>query len=261
MPKRKTKRAIVLPDIHVPLQSKQALECVYQAMEIVKPDTLILLGDVAELESVSMWQWKKKKRPTLEDQLRLVNRDLRAANRVLDDIDRACDKSGVKQKYYCEGNHEVWLDNFIEENPFLEKEYSVKNAFRLNKRGYHYYPYGKYLKLGDLNFYHGGHYRGMYHAINHVRQLASNVMYAHHHDVAREGLASMRGVHAAWCIGSLKQYNSEANKWLKGRKVNWSLAFAIVDWFNGGKFKAEVVDITAGKTMVWGKLIDGNKRR
>lgn len=260
MPTTKIKRAIVLPDIHVPLHSKPAMECVYQAMEIVKPDTLILLGDVAELESVSMWQWKKKKRPTLEDQLRLIRKDLRVANKLLDEIDAAADFSGVVNKFYCEGNHEVWIDNFIEENPFLEKEYSVQNAFLLKERKYKYYPYGKYLTIGDLNFYHGGHYKGMYHAINHVKNLAANVMYAHHHDVAREGIASMRGVHAAWCIGSLKQYNSEANKWLKGRKVNWSLAFAIVDWFGNGKFKVEVVDITAGKTMVWGKLIDGNRK-
>lgn len=260
MARRQIKRAIVLPDIHVPLHSKPAMSCVYQAMEIVKPDAMILLGDVAELESVSMWQWKKKKRPHLDDQLKLVDKELKVSNKLLDNIDCACDLSGVVDKFYCEGNHEVWLDNFIEENPHLEDKYGVENAFKLDERNYQYYPYGKYLTIGDLNFYHGGHYAGIYHAMNHVKHLASNVMYAHHHDVAREGLASMRGVHAAWCIGSLKQYNSESNKWLKGRKVNWSHAFAIVDWFNSGKFKVEVVDITAGKTAVWGNFIDGNKK-
>lgn len=259
MVKKNIKRAIVLPDIHVPLHSKPAMRCVYEAIEIVKPDTIILLGDVAELESVSMWQWKKKKRPHLDAQIELLKKDIKAANRVLSDIEKVCFENDVVNKFYCQGNHEVWLDNFIEENPHLENQYSVVNALALDC-GWNYYPYGKYLTIGDLNFYHGGHYAGMYHAMNHVKQLAANVMYAHHHDVAREGVASMRGVHAAWCIGSLKQYDSESNKWLKGRKVNWSHAFAIVDWFKGGKFKVEVVDITAGKTAVWGNFIDGNRK-
>ena len=46
---------------------------------------------------------------------------------------------------------------------------------------------------------------------------------------------------------------------LRGNLHNWNHGFAIVDWFKGGNFKVEVVEIIDGKTSLWGKLIDGNK--
>ena len=52
--------------------------------------------------------------------------------------------------------------------------------------------------------------------------------------------------------------SDEANSWLKNRKTNWGHAFGIVDWFSNGDFRLDVVDITKGKTFLWGKLIDGN---
>jgi hypothetical protein len=51
----------------------------------------------------------------------------------------------------------------------------------------------------------------------------------------------------------------ENNRWLKGRLHNWGHAFAIIDWFDNGEFKVEVVEIIDGKTTVWGELIDGTK--
>ena len=60
-------------------------------------------------------------------------------------------------------------------------------------------------------------------------------------------------------MGCLKDMSSEANEWLRGNLHNWNHGFAIVDWFQGGNFKVEVVEIIDGKTSLWGKLIDGNK--
>ena len=47
------------------------------------------------------------------------------------------------------------------------------------------------------------------------------------------------------------------NKWLKGRLHNWNHAFGIIDWFDRGDFKVDVVEIVNGKTSVWGEPIDG----
>ena len=53
--------------------------------------------------------------------------------------------------------------------------------------------------------------------------------------------------------------SSEQNAWLGGRQHNWSHAFAIVDFFNGGLFTVHVIQIINGMTSLWGELIDGNK--
>ena len=90
------KRAIVTPDKHFPLEDKKAINIVCQAIELVKPDIYIDLGDTGEWKSVSHWQWKKKKRPPLEYQLPFVYKEIEAVNKGMDVIDASIDKEGTK---------------------------------------------------------------------------------------------------------------------------------------------------------------------
>ena len=63
------KRGIIIPDQHYPLEDKAAVNCVIKAIEMIKPDIFVNLGDVGEWESVSAWRYKDKKLPPLEFQL------------------------------------------------------------------------------------------------------------------------------------------------------------------------------------------------
>ena len=151
----KVKRAIVTPDKHFPFEDKKAIKVLCKAIELVKPDIYIDLGDTGEWESVSHWQWKKKKRPPLEYQLPFVHKEIKAVNKGMDIIDRSLDKAGTKERHFCEGNHEDWLNRFVEENPYLAKEMLVEHALKLKERGYKYHRIGKMLKIGKIHFYHG----------------------------------------------------------------------------------------------------------
>jgi len=71
------KRAIVTPDKHFPYEDKPAINCLNKAIEIVKPDVYIDLGDVGEWESFSHWKWKRKKKPPLEYILPTLEKDVR----------------------------------------------------------------------------------------------------------------------------------------------------------------------------------------
>jgi hypothetical protein len=84
--KLKTKRAIVTPDKHFPLHDVPAINVLCQAIEKVKPDIYVDLGDVGEFESVSHWQWRKKKRPPLEYQLPFVDEEIAKVNEGMDII-------------------------------------------------------------------------------------------------------------------------------------------------------------------------------
>jgi len=255
------KRAIVVPDIHYPLESKAAVKCVLKAIKIVKPNIFICLGDVGEWSSVSHWKYKKVKRPPLEFILPEIYEELDAVNKGLDELDKVLSSVGCKKKYMIQGNHDAWLDSFVDEqqsgNYFNSLRF--KHAVRLNDRGYQYKPYGEYLKIGKLYFYHGGHYTTMNHTRQHAMNLGKNIVYAHLHDVQRSSVTHIDGTHASYSLGCLKDMSSEKNKWLKGRNHNWSHAFGIVDWFKNGSFRLDVVDITDGKTFIWGKEINGNK--
>jgi len=250
-------RVIVTPDKHFPLADAPAINCLTQTIRIVQPDTYIDLGDIGEWQSVSKWQWKKKKRPPLEYQLPYIDNEIRMVNECVDIIDEALDDAGVKEKYLCEGNHDDWLNRFVDENPYLE-EYVFKDALRIDERGYDYYPIGKYLKIGKLYFYHGHHFGGMYHTANHLRRLGCNIMYGHHHSLQQDSVTHMDGAKSAWSIGCLKDMSDDTNIWLGRRKHKWSHAFAIVDYFEDGKFTVHIIQIINGKCSLWGELIDGN---
>ena len=86
-------------------------------------------------------------------------------------------------------------------------------------------------------------------------------MYGHWHDLQHMTATHMDGPKGAWSIGCLKDMTAEKNAWLSLRKINWAHAFAIVDFFRGGKFTVDVVQIIDGQCNVWGEFIDGKKKK
>ena len=250
-------RAIVIPDQHFPFHSEVALNVVVKAMVMIKPQILVNLGDVGEWSSVSPWQYKgNRKRPPLEFVLPQVDKEIEEVNAGLDKIDEAAKKAGIKKKYLCTGNHDIWLDNFVERYPYL-KDYSFNKACKLKDRKYIVYKYNQPLTIGKVTFLHGA-YHTVYHAKRHLDAYGSSVIYGHTHDVQSHSLTKLGGTISAHALGCIKDMSADKNEWLRGRLHNWSHAFGIVDWFTNGDFKVEVVEIHNGKTSVWGKLIDGN---
>ena len=251
-----TKRGIITPDKHFPLHDKKAINCVIKAIKIIKPDFYVDLGDVGEFASVSSWQWKKKKRPPLEYQIPFVEEEIIKVNAGLDTIDEALDKVNCKEKYFTQGNHDEWLDRFVTENPYLT-QFKCKTALKMDERGYKFYPAGKYLKIGRMNYYHGHHFSGMSHTRNHLLRLGANVMYGHHHDLQQSSVTHLDGVKSAWSLGCLKDMAADKNAWLGNRQHNWAHAFAVVDYYDKGLFTVHVISIIEGKTSLWGQLIEG----
>ena len=252
------KRAIITPDKHFPLADIAAINCVKKTIEIVKPDIYVDLGDVGEWHGCSHWQWKKRKRPPLEYQMPFIDEDIVEVNKGMDMIDESLDKANCKEKYITEGNHDDWMNRFVEEHPYLER-YRFDKCVKLKERGYKYYPMGKYLKIGKLVMYHGHHFAGVQHTRNHLMRLGCNIMYGHHHDIQQSSVTHIDGQKSAWSLGCLQDMSQAQNSWLGGRQHNWSHAFAIVDFFNGGLFTVHVIQVINGMTSLWGEVIDGNK--
>ena len=256
MKKNPVRRAVVTPDKHFPYHDKAAINVLCQTIEIVKPDIYIDLGDVGEWEHFSHWKWKKKKKPPLEFMIPELETDVIDVNKGMDIIDESLDKINCKEKYITEGNHDDWLNMFVNEHPYVSK-YRFENAVKLSERGYEYYPFGKHLKIGKLYFYHGHQYGGQYHTANHLRKLGCNIMYGHWHDLQQMSVTHMDGPKSAWSIGCLKDMSSEKNEWLSNRKINWAHAFAIVDFFENGYFTVHIIQVIDGKTSLWGELLNG----
>lgn len=253
-----TERVLVVPDTHFPLHDIPALNVTLQAIKVLRPTAYIHIGDVGEWSSVSHWEWKKKKRPPLEYQIPFIDIEIAEVNDCVDLIDEQLYKYNCKEKHQIVGNHDVWLDSFVEENPVIP-QYGFIEALDLGKRGYTVHKLGEYYKRGHLRFTHGSQYSGVNHARNHLLATGCNLIYGDKHDVCTYSIKHIDGRKAAWCIGCLKKMDNETNLWLKGRPHNWGHALTFVDYFANGDFTVSVTEITNGRTFLWGQKLDGNK--
>ena len=251
------KHTLVFPDLHAPLHDEPYIRVLLDAIGLVQPERLVCLGDIGEWDSISPWRAKKKKRPPLEYVLPELDKDVAAVNELLDDIDEAAKKAGVKKKQMIIGNHEMWLEHFVEEHPYLSK-YRPANAMRLRERGWKWTPNNEIYKLGNLYLYHGNGYSGKYHAANHIAKFGgADMMYGHAHDYQVHSAANVNGTSRAYCIGCGKKMDRDSNQWIGPRAINWSHNFAIVNHF-GKSYTVEVVEVVRGHASVWGKELDGN---
>jgi hypothetical protein len=204
----------------------------------------------------------------IRDEVRMVARS------VIDPIDAACAKAGVERKLMLTGNHDRWLDYFVESNPDysrcvfehdetgeLATGYNFKSIFDWKKRGWEVYPCGQLVKLGELHFYHGHLYGGVDHARQHLMKMGVNVVYGHWHDVVYRSITHHNGAKGAWSLGCLKSLKAEDNDWLENRPTNWGHCFAIVDWWGAkGYFTVHAINIINGQCSLINQLLDGNVR-
>ena len=216
-------------------------------------DAFLLIGDFADGESVSHWQWSKKRRPPTEYQLPRIYKEIKEVNLGLDKIDDVLAKVKCKQKIVAQGNHELWFDHFVEENPYLP-EIGSRKAFKMDERGYEWHKYGKVFKIlgSKLYAYHGGHYMGINHTRTHALQMGCNVIYGHTHDSQKSSVQHIGGSHMAVSLGCLTDMGKG---YLKGRPTNWSHNVAILDIFSNGNFNLVVLDIVNGVTSYGGEII------
>jgi len=246
-------RVVVFPDIHFPNQDEKAFKCALKVLEAVEPTAFLLIGDTIEGASVSHWQWSKKKRPPLEYQLPFIEKEVKAGNKGLNRIDKVLDKINCKKKQFAQGNHELWFDHFVQENPYLEK-YGSRKAFKFDERGYEWHPYGEVFRVfgSKLYAYHGGHYSGIAHARTHALQMGCNVIYGHTHDSQKAVITHISGPHMAYSMGCLTDMSKD---YLKGRPTNWTHNVGIVDILDSGNFNLIVLNINDGVTTYEGKVI------
>lgn len=200
---------------------------------------------------MSPFQWKRRKRPPVEYVTPKIDKDALAVNDFMNDLTVILSKAGCNEMHLIEGNHEVWLDNFVEEHPYLP-QYKPENLLHLKGRGWKYHPYGEYIKFGRLYITHGGHFTSKHHACQSVTNTGKSILYGHLHSTQLHKISTLDGDRGAWCIGCLAKLEK---RFLKGRPTSWSHAFAIVHIYGNNDFQVELLDIVGGKVNVWGNLV------
>lgn len=224
--------AVVLPDVHVTVDGvKPAYEVVKRFIKRVKPDKIVLAGDFAECEPLSHWLLSKK--------VRLKKQSHR------EEVDMIAKELDYLQKYcgeiiWLEGNHERWVELYLEEHPEMQNEIEYQNMLDLEGRGIKWVPHHDLYWLGKLAVTHGL-YLGENHAKKHLMSYGCNIMYGHTH---RSDMHTMNMVMQptikAWGLSCLC---GKKPHFMKNKPAKWDEGFGDVYVADNGEFNAYIVDI------------------
>ena len=212
-------RLLIVPDLH--LDATQELHPAYKLVKkfakSFKPDGVVFLGDVLELEYIARFN---------VDNVQILNRgtftkDYDLWQRELDDWQKVTSKIWIR-----EGNHEERIARLLLKEPTLRGSVEIEQRCEYKKRGIEYATVlDPPTKIGHCRFIHGW-YTNLHHAKKHVLRMGACIAYGHTHDVMSYSLKTLADDYekCAWSLGCLCD---TAPEWMKGRPTEWMHAFAV----------------------------------
>jgi len=209
-------KLIIVPDVHLTTESSNEYKLVKKFISRQKPDEVVLLGDFMDCASLSHWDDNKAR--VIEG--KRFKEEVRLANKELDFLQRYSGKVT-----YLEGNHENWVEQYIDKHPEMEGIIELPLSLHLADRGIEWCPYNELYKVGKLYFTHGC-YITKYHANKHMQVFGCNIVYGHTHNTqtAMHNM-KMQHIYQAYGLGCLCDHKP---KYMKNRPANWINQFAVV---------------------------------
>lgn len=198
-------------------------------------DGYVNIGDFMDLDSISRFN---ENSPGEKENKRL-DQDYLEGNTILDRHQAIIRKRNRKARFvYLEGNHEYRIEDYFKKHPELKDgHYAVKNALRLEERGFEWirsWSNNEPFSLGKANFVHGK-YTNQYHPAKMANKYGDNIFYGHTHDMMCHAVAHEfhpDKVHVGQSIGCL----CKPQKYMKGSLNNWQQGFMVLFLLPDGKF-------------------------
>jgi len=261
-------KIVLLPDIHYPHQNRIAIKAVFQFIKWFKPNTVVILGDALEMESVNHWQREKGNRRFMEGK-RMEDEYVGFDREILTPLDKLCEPSDKRRrkpkKIFMGGNHEHWLNGLFAKFPEFIGMLEIERALKLKERNWEWIPFmvsddsGVHrgiVQFGKLLVFHG-QYMNKYHAAKTADTYSKSCAYGHTHDIQAytKIFADDLGYHTAQSIGCLCNRSPEF-KW--GKANRWVNSFGILYLRDDEMFNLYVPIIIDGKFTYAGLTFDGN---
>lgn len=247
----KIKRAIVLPDVHVPEEDKASLAAVEKYMGENEWDYIVQLGDLLNFDCIS----RHTKDDLVAQTAKTVEDEFAAGNAVLDRWGRLTPHA---KRYLIEGNHDFRVKAYAARNPQVRGLMDVPKSLHLADRGWVWVPYwemGTILTIGKANLIHG-YYVNKNHPKSHYDNHQVNLFYAHTHDCLMYSptLIGKDNTHVAQACGCLCGYDQS---YIQGKPTKWQQAFVEM-WFRpDGYFAYDVVRIFKNAFVRGNEMYDG----
>jgi metallophosphoesterase superfamily enzyme len=260
---KRSKRFIALFDVHVGKEYRRvrgervvrashnlaALRAVMDFVGDWKPDVFILGGDQLNCGPISHWHRGK---PRVDENFRLKWEYNVLTQEVLDRVPPRC------EKIWLTGNHEMWIEQVLDEMPGLEGLIEPASALPLGD--WDYYDQGEIYKLGKLHFIHGDTVKP---GVNVARRAAAmyrrNLRMGHHHryEAATDVTPiDQRDFHSTIVVPAMSNRNMA---YMKNAPSNHMQGFLLGEVFPNGDFQDHVMIINKNRFYWNGKMYGGKR--
>lgn len=239
------KSVLALPDIHYP--ENISLKPILSLCEDVGGfDIVVLLGDALDMTPIS--HWLKDRRRKLEGKRLLKDYE----GFMRDILNPLAEANPGAQFVWTIGNHEDWVERYIDYNPEMEGLIEPQHHITLpDDRKIKWIPLNDVFRIGHLSYTHGA-FSNKYHAYKHVITYG-NLIYGHTHTVQAYTEVSPFGrsdTHKAQSIGCLC---NKSPAYLRGRKNQWVHAFNVAYVHKNGLFNDYTIHINNGRFVFNGE--------
>lgn len=244
----KIKKALILPDSHVPFEDKRAYALMLKVAKYVKPDEIVILGDYLDFYSVSAHA-KDSELANLT-----LKQEVDAGSKRLEELDILFPRA---KKVFIEGNHEFRLARYLRDRaPDLFGLVDLPEILGLNKRkNWKWIPYGPYQKYKVLKSkLHARHEPLAGSAKATATRAMASVIYGHIHSIEEHQVVSMDGSnYRAISVGWLGDTKHKAFSYVKNH-AQWSHGFGIVHVLPNGDWFHQTIHIIDYQCVYAGKL-------
>lgn len=253
------KTVLGLWDLHYPKHHKPTLDIFLQFARDYKPDVLILGGDNMNCGSVS-----SHKPPAREQLESPTDKERNGFNReILEPLERL----EATDKIMFVGNHEMWLADFMAQNPGIGDELDYVKRLNLVERGWKVVPYKKYWHCGKVCYHHGdwrtsrkgSAYGAKHHAMAALGKAGKSVRYGHLHNPQLFTAVREAKAYAPLTAMGLPCACELDQSYLEGGQTAWIQGFYCGWVQDNGDFSDYSVLVIKNRTIFAGKLYEAKK--
>ena len=262
MKQMKSVRTIMgLWDLHYPRYHKPTFDIFMQFAKDFRPDILILGGDNMNCGSVS------SHRPPAKEQLESpTDKERKGFDRdIVGPLEHI--HGGKTEKIIFDGNHEMWLYDFMDKNPGIGGELDYIKRLNLKERGWQHIAYKKYWNCGKLSFHHGdwrhsrkgAAYGAKHHAMKALEMSGRSVRYGHIHNPQMFTSIKLAKAGAPMTAMSLPCACELDQGYLEGGQTAWINGFYLGFIHDNGDFSDYMILVIKNRTVYAGKVYEAFK--
>lgn len=243
---------VLLSDIHHPDYSKPAIKAAFSFIERNKAKIkgVVLLGDNMDCVNISRHTEGKPRLRTRGG----IARDFSQFNRdILLPLESKI-APGTEKVFFL-GNHEDWLEQWLDKNPEFEGMVSFDTCLKLSERGWEVVPQGEHREVGKAYLVHGdGVGSGMHVAKKLVDSFCATAIMGHVHTASMHTKVSQVKSKDKWVGYTLPTLGTVSPKYAKGRPNAFVHGFGIVELWPNDFINVYIPIISEGRFSFAGEM-------